>query len=83
MWVIAKESWWHGDCIQGGMTEKQSKTLHRLLTQAQREAVDKINADMPSDNVPDRIAIPILNRLERRQEECDKAFNTVFDLIQW
>lgn len=80
---FAGVSAWHGECIQGGMTEKQSKTLHRLLMLAQQEAVDKINADMPSDNVPDRIAIPILNGLERRHAECDKAFSAVFDLIQW
>lgn len=65
------------------MNEKQSKQLHALLTQAQQEVVDSINADMPADSVPDRIAIPILNRLEREQHEAELAFEVVFNLIQW
>lgn len=65
------------------MKERQSKQLYALLTRAQQEVVDNINAEMPADSVPDRIAIPILNRLEREQSECDAAFEKVFALIQW
>lgn len=65
------------------MNQRQSKQLHALLRQAQQEVVDQINADMPADSVPDRIAIPILNRLEREQSEADLAFETVCNLIQW
>ena len=65
---------------EGTMNTDQHRLL-KLLDAAEGEIVDAINSRAPADSVPDRIAIPILNRLEREEIETRDAFATVRNLI--
>jgi hypothetical protein len=60
----------------------RASTLIEELRRAEKLVVDKINASMPKDSVPDRVAIPILNRLERQQGEAERAFCSVREWLQ-
>ena len=59
------------------MTQSQIQRLKGQLARAENALVAQINAGMPADCVPDRVAIPMLNRLEAKQLEVEDAFATV------
>jgi hypothetical protein len=63
------------------MNTTDKTELLRLLAIAEQEAVAAVNAQMPADSVPDRIAIPILNRLESEQAEIERAFASVLPYV--
>lgn len=62
----------------GSMDKRQ---LLSALEQAEKLAIDRINLAMPDDSVPDRMAIPILNKLEEKQLGIEEAFALVRDAI--
>lgn len=52
------------------------------LRKAEESVVESINRRMPSDSVPDNIAIPVLNRLELEQLNAEHAFSAVLRLLE-
>ena len=57
------------------------KTLERI-SDIERDLLDEIDALAPADNVPDSIAIPLLNRLEARGEAITEAFDLIREEIE-
>jgi hypothetical protein len=55
-------------------TLKQLRALEEALQ-------DALNAKIPADEVPDSIAIPLLNRLEARGEAITEAFDLLLNEI--
>ena len=60
----------------------KNEDILELLNEAERKIGERINERMPDDSMPDRLAIPRLNRLELEQIEVEKTFDkmrTIFN----
>ena len=49
---------------------KNINDLIAELESAEQAVIEQINKRMPSDDVPDRIALPLLNQLEAELIQC-------------
>lgn len=67
----------NGRHLSSEYCEEWRKRCIATIERLEKALLSKLDSKIPSDNVPDQIAIPALERLEQRQSELERAFAVI------